>query len=202
MDTSTIQRVIVNGSDVDSIQTNSTTAWNIATASNPYTLDASKTWCKVGGNYLYKSGGIWKYQSNNTNFDPTPAEWTVNWTNLTASRTVQVSNGWQNVYKDCRGTYNLASDSSGQSWACVGYFCVIFKNGTAVEWTDSGYNRGCFAGGAGGRSAFATQRGYNVVNKPPGQYAHTINHSCTCGALNNSYELLVNSTETKNLSEF
>jgi len=100
---------------------------------------------------------------------------------------------WVNVYRDSSGTYVLPSSILGESWIGASYFYTIFKEGIAVELTDTGNhgNKGQHTYGAGGRGAFSTGRGYQLKNTQPGGQIHSIVHSGATPAWNNSYQQVV-----------
>ncbi len=98
---SNIQRVIFNGTDYEHLKLNSNTHWNIATTSgNPYALPSSVVRVKKGSNVLYKSGSLWKYTSNNTNYNPCGSNYTPNYSTQKC-QIVNIPQVYRNYYLRC-----------------------------------------------------------------------------------------------------
>ena len=80
IDFNSIQRVIYNGADYENLKLDSSTLWSLATTnSNPYLLASSVERVKKGSDVLYKSGGLWKYASNNSNYNPCGSNYSPNY---------------------------------------------------------------------------------------------------------------------------
>lgn len=120
-----IQRVVFNGSDVEHVNLGASGVWNLLTTSgNPYDLSSTTTRVKKGSSVLYKSGSLWKYVSNDSNYNPCSAGWTPNYSSLTCSRVVSGS-------YSATGTAiqtNSASGPGGPYWWSNGD-CSMCVNG-------------------------------------------------------------------------
>ena len=124
IDLSSIQRVIKNGADVDSVSLNGTSRWSITTTSDPYTLGSSTTWAKANGNYVYRDGNYWRYNSTSGYYGKLASSFYGNAN--AGSYLVDPITGARQSDGMIYGTYTRYNNVSSTKNGCRGNSCTVY----------------------------------------------------------------------------